>query len=142
MIIPAERGTFHMALTLISTKEGTSYNQKTKTEYVYETSVYFDDEQQKRIQKRRVIGKIDPATGQRVPTGSVGRPRMERVYRTASVPANETDHTGEEPRNLPPEKEMGPDRDVLGEILNSLEVISAELAHMQSILTQSADRLS
>ena len=67
-----------MALILISTKKGTSYNRATDTEYVYENSTYYNDETGKKEYKRKLVGKIDRKTGEEISTGSVGRPRADR----------------------------------------------------------------
>ena len=64
-----------MALSLLEVKRSTSFNSKTNTDYVYEVSVFWDEEAQKKIYKRKVIGKIDPVTKQEIPTSPKGRPR-------------------------------------------------------------------
>ena len=52
------------------------YDPRTDTTYVYESKKYYDREQHKSKTKRRLIGKIDKATGEIVPTGPRGRPRI------------------------------------------------------------------
>ena len=49
------------------------YNKKTKTTYVYESESYWDPDKQQPRNRRRLIGRIDPATGEIVPTGRPGR---------------------------------------------------------------------
>lgn len=49
------------------------YHKDTDTTYVYESTSYWDPEKGQSRSKRKVIGKIDPATGEIVPTGSRGR---------------------------------------------------------------------
>ena len=51
-----------------------SYNRQTDTYYAYETTYEWSDEKQKRIQRKRCIGKFDPDTGMVIPNGKVGRP--------------------------------------------------------------------
>lgn len=41
----------------------------------YETTYVWDETKQKKIQKRRCIGKVDPETNQIVKNGGRGRPR-------------------------------------------------------------------
>ena len=49
------------------------YHKDTDTTYVYESVSYWDEEKKQSRSKRRVIGKIDPETGEIVPTGKRGR---------------------------------------------------------------------
>lgn len=49
------------------------YNKKAKVTYVYESESYWDKEKQQPRNRRKLIGKIDPATGEIVPTGKPGR---------------------------------------------------------------------
>lgn len=51
-----------------------SYNKQTDTYYAYETTYEWSDEKQKRVQRKRCIGKFDPDTGMVTPNGKVGRP--------------------------------------------------------------------
>ena len=53
------------------------YHKDTDTTYVYESTSYWDSEKGQSRSKRRVIGKIDPATGEIVPTGQRGRTKKE-----------------------------------------------------------------
>ena len=55
-----------------------SYNKHTNTTYAYETSYVWNDELQRKVQKRRCIGKIDPQTDEIVPNGRRGRPQGSR----------------------------------------------------------------
>ncbi len=48
-------------------------NKKTGITYVYESESYWDREKQQPRNRRKLIGKIDPATGAIVPTGKAGR---------------------------------------------------------------------
>ena len=49
------------------------YHKDTDTTYVYESESYWDAEKRQSRSRRKVIGKIDPATGEIVPTGKRGR---------------------------------------------------------------------
>ena len=54
-------------------------DKKTGTIYVYEqTSTWIPELKQPRSH-RKLIGKIDPETGEMVPTGSVGRPKTKNT---------------------------------------------------------------
>lgn len=54
------------------------YNAKYNTTYVYDSVSYWDKDKKQPRSKRKLIGKIDPATGEIVPTGGRGR-RPKRV---------------------------------------------------------------
>ena len=56
-----------------------SYNKHTNTYYAYETSYVWDEKTQRKVQKKRCIGKIDPETDEIIPTGKRGRPRREKT---------------------------------------------------------------
>ena len=49
------------------------YNKKSGVTYVYESQSYWDKEKQQPRNKRKLIGKLDPATGEIIPTGKSGR---------------------------------------------------------------------
>lgn len=53
-----------------------SYNKRTGTTYVYEVlESKWSKEHQRCEQKRKLVGKIDPITGEVIPTGPRGRPK-------------------------------------------------------------------
>ncbi|MDO5138867.1 MAG: hypothetical protein Q4D71_10495 [Oscillospiraceae bacterium] len=49
------------------------YHKDTDTTYVYESVSYWDPEKKQARSKRKCIGKIDPETGEMIPTGKRGR---------------------------------------------------------------------
>ncbi|MBR4776894.1 MAG: hypothetical protein IK007_04695 [Lachnospiraceae bacterium] len=55
----------------------TQYHKDTDTTYVYESTSYWDPEKKQSRSKRKVIGKIDPESGEIIPTGRKGRPKRE-----------------------------------------------------------------
>ena len=63
------------------------YHKDTDTTYVYESISYWDAEKGQSRSKRRVIGKIDPETGEIVPTGRRGRTKKEDASSTQSGPS-------------------------------------------------------
>lgn len=50
------------------------YDKRVGITYVYESESYYDSENHQSRSKRKLIGKIDPETGEMVPTGKKGRP--------------------------------------------------------------------
>ena len=61
------------------------YHKDTDTTYVYESTSYWDAEKGQSRSKRRVIGKIDPETGEIVPTGKRGRTKKEKPARAEGI---------------------------------------------------------
>ena len=47
--------------------------------YLYESESYYDPEKKQSRSKRKLLGKIDPVTGELVPTGKKGRPKKEKA---------------------------------------------------------------
>lgn len=68
------------------------HNKKTGVTYVYESTSYWDKEKQQPRNKRKLIGKIDPETGEIVPTGRPGRP-------SSAAKAAEAPTVSEEPES-------------------------------------------
>lgn len=62
------------------------YHKDTDTTYVYESISYWDEEKKQSRSKRRVIGKLDPETGEIIPTGKRGRKPKD----AAAAPAGES----------------------------------------------------
>lgn len=73
------------------------YHKDTDTTYVYESTSYWDAEKQQSRSKRRVIGKLDPETGEIIPTGKRGRKKA-----SDSKPAENTpdEAVGEEKQQV------------------------------------------
>ena len=53
------------------------YHKDSDTTYVYESTSYWDAEKGQSRSKRKVIGKVDPVTGEVVPTGGRGRKKKK-----------------------------------------------------------------
>ena len=59
------------------------YRKDIGVTYVYESKSYRDREKQQPRAKRKLLGKIDPVTGELVPTGSRGpKPKAEKTEKT------------------------------------------------------------
>lgn len=56
------------------------YNKKTGITYVYESHSYWDKERKQHRSDRKLIGKIDPETGEIVPTRKKKDPTTEKTY--------------------------------------------------------------
>lgn len=53
------------------------YHKETDTTYVYESVSYWDAEKGQSRSNRKLLGKLDPKTGEIVPTGKRGRKKKE-----------------------------------------------------------------
>lgn len=102
-----------------------SFNKQNGTTYVYEIlDSYYDKEKKTSVAKRRLIGKIDPQTGEMVPTRPRGQakpsqptdsPNYEALYRQVQ-------------RKLDvKEKELDKLRTDITEVLDSLTVSLGEI---------------
>lgn len=68
------------------------YHKDTDTTYVYESESYWDTEKKQSRSRRRLIGKIDPATGEIVPCGKRGRkPKDPEKTPASSSPSTQGD---------------------------------------------------
>ena len=55
------------------------YHKNTDTTYVYDSVSYWDAEKGQSRSKRKLLGKLDPVTGEIIPTGQRGRKKKERT---------------------------------------------------------------
>lgn len=63
------------------------YNQKFDITYVYESKSYWDPDKKQSRSKRKLIGRLDPETGEIIPTGGRGRkPKNPESSGPAAVP--------------------------------------------------------
>ena len=53
------------------------YHKDTDTTYVYDSQSYWDAEKGQSRSKRKLLGKLDPQTGEIIPTGQRGRKKKE-----------------------------------------------------------------
>ena len=53
------------------------YHKDTDTTYVYESESYWNPEKKQARSRRKVVGKLDPVTGEIIPTGKRGRKKKE-----------------------------------------------------------------
>ncbi len=54
--------------------------------YVYESTSYWDAEKGQSRSRRKVIGKVDPVTGEVIPTGGRGRKKKDPDIATENAP--------------------------------------------------------
>jgi len=83
------------------------HNRKTGVTYVYESESYWDREKKQPRNRRTLIGKLDPETGEIVPTGRPGRPASAPKADTVAGPGvrRGSDATERRVRDLEAENE-------------------------------------
>lgn len=62
------------------------FDKRVGITYVYESESYYDQEKHQSRSKRKLIGKIDPETGEMIPTGKKGRPSKNPDVSTGNDP--------------------------------------------------------
>ncbi len=65
------------------------YNKASNTTYVYESESYWVPELGQSRSKRKLLGKLDPATGEIVPCGKRGPKKKESKDNGEQIPASE-----------------------------------------------------
>ena len=55
-----------------------SFNKKTGVTYIYEATSYWDKDTKMPRSHRHLVGKLDPVSGEVIPTGKRGRRKTER----------------------------------------------------------------
>lgn len=113
-----------------------SYNKHTNTYYAYETSYEWDENKQKKIQKKRCIGQFDPETGEVIPNGKVGRPNVTDIKSTTP---RKSASRRKEP--IPPELNTEDLQDRLETMEERLRELSAEAHRLGSELEAIAGKI-
>lgn len=61
------------------------YHKDVDTTYVYESVSYWDAEKKQTRSTRKLLGKVDPETGEIIPTGKRGRKKKEPTAEEAAT---------------------------------------------------------
>ena len=109
------------------------YDRKRDITYVYESECYFDDEKGKYRYKRHLIGRVDPETGETIPTGSRGgyRPKKEKIPQKEWAPLK-PGRKKKNPVSDTAETEQG--------IQDELSLAKATILQLQNQLSQSQEQ--
>ncbi len=69
------------------------YNKERDVTYVYESQSYWDREKKQPRSRRKLIGKLDPETGEIVPTGKPGRkPKSQKTSKASDNHSDTQDY--------------------------------------------------
>lgn len=118
-----------------------SLDRRSGITYVYESESYWDRDKKAPRSRRRLIGKVDPETGEVVPTSGTRRRAMERraaeeAGARASAGAGAADaaaaSAGAGVAVADAAADVGPCADALGSALARLESVEAELGSIRA----------
>ena len=112
------------------------YHKDTDTTYVYESTSYWDAEKGQSRSKRKVIGKVDPVTGEIVPTGGKGRKKKNPEVQADNVQQKSLAEDIETIRRQQIEISS------LKELISALETDNRRLKAMIKKAAQMAEKLS
>lgn len=106
------------------------YHKDTDTTYVYESISYWDAEKGQSRSKRTLLGKIDPETGEVVPTGKRGRSKK------VQAPVSDTDASLQEAlaRNSELELTVKKQKVLIDELERKNRKLSSALSDLSSTL--------
>ena len=110
------------------------YHKDTDTTYVYESISYWDEEKKQSRSKRRVIGKLDPETGEIIPTGRRGR----RPKDSPAMPEGEDAELSrlyKEARDRVRELSLAVDQNEIRRLKDAMGKIDRQLALCRDICT-------
>lgn len=105
------------------------YHKDTDTTYVYESISYWDAEKGQSRSKRKCIGKIDPITGDVVPTGKRGRQKKEEPSQLVSEELSKLKALYEQSQ-----KEIVSLRAKASELENTISTLTRQNRKLNSIL--------
>ena len=105
-----------------------SYNKKTGIHYAYETTYEWNEELQKKVQRRHCIGQFDPNTGEIIPNSKVGRPGIKvqpkvKASTTVTVPLINKNNISDRLKKV---------EDRLSAISDEITVLNNELASIRA----------
>ena len=99
--------------------------------YVFESEDYWDPEKKQARSRRRCIGKLDPATGEIVPTGNRGRKKKGEH----SIPSAESEGDGNGTL-LKARQEIENLKKQVKDLEKELEITSAKNARLSAALRE------
>ena len=108
------------------------YNRARGVTYVYESQSYWDKELKQPRSNRKLIGKLDPDTGEIVPTGKRGRTKQEQdPEKKSSHSVTDSKTSADQTRRLLKEK----DAEILS-LKKQLSAAEREIANYRQLIQQ------
>ena len=105
------------------------YNKERDVTYVYDSYSYWDKEKKQPRSKRKLIGKLDPETGEIVPTGKRGRPK--------SSPANSDTNRSANEQNV-----FSADTDLVNDLRKEIDALRKENRRLRKIIDKASIALA
>ena len=109
------------------------YHKDTDTTYVYESVSYWDAEKGQSRSKRRVIGKLDPVTGEIIPTGKRGRTKQEKSEEPTPSNENIPSTDDREQKILQLELTITSQNQKIKELENMVEMYRKTIDHISTL---------
>lgn len=109
-----------------------SYNKKTGVHYAYETTYEWNEELQKKVQRRRCIGQFDPVTGEIIPNGKVGRPSVKAQPKSTKLAECHTDISSATTDKKLVSNRIKKVEEKLAALSDEINVLNKELAAIRS----------
>lgn len=108
------------------------YNRARGVTYVYESQSYWDKELKQPRSNRKLIGKLDPDTGEIVPTGKKGRTKQDQdPEKKSSYSVTDSKTSADQTRRLLKEK----DAEILS-LKKQLSAAEREIANYRQLIQQ------
>ena len=108
------------------------YNRARGITYVYESQSYWDKELKQPRSNRKLIGKLDPDTGEIVPTGKRGRTKQEQdPEKKSGYSVTDSKTSADQTRRLLKEK----DAEILS-LKKQLSAAEREIANYRQLIQQ------
>ena len=101
-----------------------SYNKYTDTYYAYNTTYVWDEESQRKVQKKVCIGQYDPETGGIIPNAKRGRPSKPKTLPQTN--------------QQPAQNRVSVNKDIIHELSTAI----AEMDEIESSISALAERFS
>jgi hypothetical protein len=108
------------------------YNRARGVTYVYESQSYWDKELKQPRSNRKLIGKLDPDTGEIVPTGKKGRTKQDQdPEKKSGYSVTDSKTSADQTRRLLKEK----DAEILS-LKKQLSAAEREIANYRQLVQQ------
>ena len=108
------------------------YNRARGVTYVYESQSYWDKELKQPRSNRKLIGKLDPDTGEIVPTGKKGRTKQDQdPEKKSGYSVTDSKTSADQTRRLLKEK----DAEILS-LKKQLSAAEREIANYRQLIQQ------
>ena len=108
------------------------YNRARGITYVYESQSYWDKELKQPRSNRKLIGKLDPDTGEIVPTGKKGRTKQDQdPEKKSGYSVTDSKTSADQTRRLLKEK----DAEILS-LKKQLSAAEREIANYRQLIQQ------